>query len=271
MTFGPLVEAGWLREHVDDRDVRVVDFRWYLQDPARGRNEFLDGHVPHAVFLDLEDVTGTGAGRHPLPGADQFERAMRVCGVDDDTKVVVYDAAGGSVASRLWFLLGYFGHRGQAVLNGGIQGWQLALETEVEVVEPGNFEAKAPDASRVLDYEQVRSLRGVALIDARVGERYRGEKEPIDPKAGHIPGAISAPFTENLDAQRRFKSPDELRHRYEALGAKEGAVFYCGSGVNATHDILAVEIAGLPNARLYNGSWSDWSNRDAPVATGPEP
>ncbi|TME67808.1 MAG: hypothetical protein E6I50_08845, partial [Chloroflexi bacterium] len=112
---------------------------------------------------------------------------------------------------------------------------------------------------------------GVPLIDARLGERYRGEKEPIDPKAGHIPGALSAPFVENLDADRRFKSPDALRRRYEELGAAEGAVFYCGSGVNATHHILAMEIAGLPNALLYAGSWSDWSSRDAPVATGSEP
>jgi thiosulfate/3-mercaptopyruvate sulfurtransferase len=119
----------------------------------------------------------------------------------------------------------------------------------------------------VLDFEAVRSLQGMPLIDARAGERYRGESEPIDPKAGHIPGALSAPFAENLGPDRRFKSPAELRQRYEALGAEDGAVFYCGSGVNATHHILAMEIAGLPNARLYAGSWSDWSNREAPVAT----
>jgi thiosulfate/3-mercaptopyruvate sulfurtransferase len=271
VAFGPLVDPGWLRRHIDDRDVRVIDFRWYLQG-RNGRDEFRRGHIPRAVFLDLESVTGAeGGGRHPLPRADQFEREMQNCGVSTDTGVVVYDDTGGSTAARLWFLLGYFGHRAQAVLDGGLQAWGEPLETDVQVFLPGTFTAHAPDRSRVLDFEGVRALRGVPVMDARAGERYRGEVEPIDPKAGHIPGALSAPFSENLRPDRRFKSPDELRRRFEELGAAEGAVFYCGSGVNATHDILAMEIARLPNARLYAGSWSDWSNRDAPVATGAEP
>ena len=123
----------------------------------------------------------------------------------------------------------------------------------------------------MLDFDDVRLLSGVPLIDARAGERYRGETEPVDPKAGHIPGALSAPFTENLDANGHFKSPGELRARYKRLGASNGAVFYCGSGVNATHHLLAMEIAGIPNARIYAGSWSDWSRRDAPVTTGEQP
>lgn len=271
MSFGPLVDADWLRDHLDNRDVRVIDFRWYVQGRS-GFDEYTKGHIPGAVFLDLERVTGTeGGGRHPLPATAQFEQEMRRCGVNEDTGVVAYDDSGGATAARLWFLLGYFGHARQAVLDGGIQAWGEPLETLQAAVPSGNFTARAPDLSRILGFEAIRELDGVPLIDARVGERYRGEKEPIDPKAGHIPGALSAPFIENLDAKRRFKSPDELRRRYEALGAREGAVFYCGSGVNATHDILAMEIAGLPNARLYNGSWSDWSNRDAPIATGAEP
>ncbi|HEY0830905.1 MAG TPA: sulfurtransferase [Candidatus Dormibacteraeota bacterium] len=271
MNFGPLVEAGWLHDHIDDKDLRVIDFRWYLSGRS-GRDEFLGGHIPGAVFLDLDKVTGTeGGGRHPMPPAEQFQREMRLRGVDPDTKVVVYDDTGGSTAARLWFLLGYFGHRAQAVLDGGLQAWGVPLEDEVEVFAPGRFTAREADRSRVLDYDSVRNLRGVPLVDARAGERYRGEKEPIDPKAGHIPGALSAPFSGNLGPDGRFKSPDELRRRFEELGAQDGAVFYCGSGVNATHDMLAMEVAGLPNARLYAGSWSDWSNRDAPVATGSEP
>jgi thiosulfate/3-mercaptopyruvate sulfurtransferase len=271
MAFGPLVEAGWLRDHVNDADLRVIDFRWYLQR-RDGREEYLRGHIPGAVFVDLEAVTGrVGGGRHPLPPAAQFEGEMQKAGVNGDTRVVVYDDTGGSTAARLWFLLGYFGHRTQAVLDGGLQAWGEPLETDVPVVQPGDFKSSEPDRSRVLDFDAVRALRGVPLIDARAGERYRGETEPIDPKAGHIPGALSAPFTENLGPDRRFKSPPELRRRYEALGAANGAVFYCGSGVNATHHLLAMSIAGLPNARLYAGSWSDWSNRDAPVATGTEP
>lgn len=271
MAFGPLVDADWLHRHIDDRDVRVIDFRWYLQGRS-GRDEFLRGHIPHSVFLNLQRVTGAdGGGRHPLPTAAQFQREMRLRGIDDNTKVVVYDDAGGSVAARLWFLLGYFGHRAQAVLNGGLQAWGRPLQDEVKVFAPGNFTAREPDRSLALDFDAVRDLRGVPLIDARAGERYRGDKEPIDRKAGHIPGALSAPFTENLDPDGRFKSPEELRSRYERLGAAHGAVFYCGSGVNATHHILAMEIAGLPDARLYAGSWSDWSSRDAPVATGDKP
>lgn len=271
MKFGPLVDAAWLREHINDPDVRVIDFRWYLKGRL-GREEYSRGHVRGAVFVDLEDVTGrNGAGRHPLPSAEQFEHEMRKAGVNRITKVVAYDDAGGSVAARLWFLLGYFGHGAQAVLDGGLQAWGEPLQTEVPEVDAGDFAARPPDHSRVLAFEEVRDVRGVPVIDARAGERYRGETEPIDPRAGHIPGALSAPFTENLGPDGRFKSPAELRRRYAELGAESGAVFYCGSGVNATHHLLAMELAGLPNARLYAGAWSDWSRRDAPIATGSKP
>jgi len=269
--FGPLVDSGWLHEHLSDPDVRVIDFRWYLLG-RKGLDEYARGHIPGAVFVELDDVTGKGGGgRHPLPTAEQFQSEMRTAGVSDSTRVVVYDDAGASVAARLWFLLGYFGHRAQAVLDGGIGAWGGPLEMERASVAPGDFLAAKPGAGQVLHFEDVRSLRGVPLIDARAGERYRGEKEPIDPKAGHIPGALSAPFTDNVAADGRFKSAEELRSRYERLGAEEGAVFYCGSGVNASQHLLAMAVAGLPNARLYAGSWSDWSNRDLPVATGPEP
>ncbi len=270
MRFGPLVDADWLREHVRDRDVRVIDFRWYLLR-RNGRNEYERGHIPGAVFVDLEDVTGSGPGRHPLPSAQRFERAMRAAGVSSGTRVVVYDDTAGSTAARLWFLLRFFGHGAQAVLDGGLQAWAQPLETAIPVVGPGDFKAAEPDRSVILDFEAVQALRGVPLIDARVGERYRGETEPVDPKAGHIPGARSVPFSENLDPSGRFKAPAELRRQYEKAGAAEGAVFYCGSGVNATHHVLAMEVAGLPGARLYEGSWSDWSSRDLPVATGEQP
>ena len=269
--FGPLVDAGWLVAHIGDPDLRVIDFRWYLKG-RDGRDEYASGHLPGAVFVELEDVTGKeGGGRHPLPSADQFEREMRRAGVSASTSVVVYDDAGASVSARLWFLLGYFGHRSQAVLDGGIKAWGGPLEAAEGTVAAGDFTAGVPDVNRVLDCGGVRALRGVPLLDARLGERYRGEREPVDPKAGHIPGALSAPFMENLGPDGRFKSPAELRRQYERLGAREGAVFYCGSGVNASQHLLAMAVAGLPNARLYAGSWSDWSNRDLPVATGAQP
>jgi len=271
MSFGPLVDAGWLREHAGDPDVRVIDFRWYLVG-RNGRDEYSRGHIPGAVFVDLEDVTGKeGGGRHPLPSADQFEDAMRQAGVSGETKVVAYDDVGGAVAARLWFLLRYFGHRHQAVLDGGLQAWEGPISADAPGVERGSFRAAPPDRGRILDWEAVRNLRGMPLIDARAVERYRGETEPVDPKAGHIPGALSAPLAQNLDRDGRFKSARELRAQYERLGAANGAVFYCGSGVNATHHVLAMEVAGIPNARIYAGSWSDWSNRELPVATGSGP
>jgi thiosulfate/3-mercaptopyruvate sulfurtransferase len=269
--FGPLLEAGWLREHLHDETLRVIDFRWYLQG-RNGRHEYMRGHIPGAVFVDLESITGKeGAGRHPLPTTDQFEREMRRAGVGPATSVVVYDDTGGSVAARLWFLLGYFGHAAQAVLDGGLQAWGEPLETGVPTVELAEFVARGPDTRRVVDFETVRNLSGVPVLDARAGERYRGETEPIDPKAGHIPGALSAPYAGNLRSDGRFKSAQELRLRYEELGASDGAVVYCGSGVNACHHMLAMEVAGIAGGRLYAGAWSDWSRRDAPVAVGPEP
>jgi thiosulfate/3-mercaptopyruvate sulfurtransferase len=271
LSIGPLVSAEWVRKHVSDPDVRVIDFRWYLQG-RNGREEYKRGHIPGAVFIDLEAVTGLdGAGRHPLPPASQFEAEMQKAGVDAYTRVVAYDDVGGSVAARLWFLLGWFGHESQAVLDGGLQAWGQPLDDVTPSVVGGDFHAREPDRSRILDFEAVRNVRDVPILDARAGERYRGEKEPIDPKAGHIPGAVSAPWMENLGPDGRFKSPAELRERFAALGVEEGAVVYCGSGVNATHDLPAMEVAGLRNGRLYAGSWSDWSHRDAPVATGKDP
>jgi thiosulfate/3-mercaptopyruvate sulfurtransferase len=274
MSFGPLVNADWLREHLRDSDTRVIDFRWYLLD-RKGRDEYASGHIPGAVFVDLEAVTGkqdaNARGRHPLPSATQFESEMRKAGIDENTKVVVYDDAGGSIAARLWFLLGLFGHGAQAVVDGGIQAWGKPLETSITLPAAASFHAREPDRSRILDFDEVCRLEGVPVLDARAGERYRGEQEPVDPKAGHIPGAVSAPWMDNLGPDGRFKSPEELRERFAALGADDRTVVYCGSGVNATHHLLAMDVAGLGSGRLYAGSWSDWSNRDAPVATGKEP
>jgi thiosulfate/3-mercaptopyruvate sulfurtransferase len=262
-----------LHEHIDDaRDanrLRIIDFRWSLAGGS-GRQAYDRGHIPGAAFVDLDAVTGKGAGRHPLPTGAQFEVEMRKAGVATNAKVVVYDDAGGSIASRLWFLLRWFGHESQAVLDGGIGAWGEPLTTEPAVPWRVNFRSLEPDGSKILNFDDVRKLTGVPVLDARAGERYRGEKEPIDPKAGHIPGALSAPWTENLRPDGRFKSPEELRRRFADLGVDDerGAVAYCGSGVNATHDLLAMEVAGFTKTRLYAGSWSDWSSRDAPISTG---
>ena len=268
----PLVEAGWLTDHLDDPDLRVIDFRWYLTGP-RGRDEYLGGHIPGAVFVDLEEVTGSeGGGRHPLPSREQFQAAMRRAGVSRDSFVVAYDDAGGSVAARLWFLLRLFGHDRAAVLDGGLQAWTGDLPGGDVNAAPGDFEAAEPALEWVLDYDGTeRGRESHLLLDARAPERYRGEQEPVDPKAGHIPGARSAFFKGNLDESGRFLSPEQLRRRFRALGVDDASrvIAYCGSGVNACHNLLALERAGLRGARLYAGSWSDWSSHDgAPVATG---
>lgn len=271
--FGPIISPEWLHEHIDDKGLRVIDFRWSLKEGS-GREAYDRGHIPGAAFVELDAVTGEeGGGRHPLPTGEQFGREMREAGVMNRDKVVVYDDAGGSVASRLWFLLRWFGHESQAVLDGGIAAWGQPLSTDVPGARRADFQSREPDRSRILDFDDVRELTGAVLLDARLGERFRGEVEPIDPKAGHIPGALSAPWPENLRPDGRFKSPEELRRRFAALGVDDdtSAVAYCGSGVNATHDLLALEIAGLKKGRLYAGSWSDWSSRDAPIATGTDP
>jgi thiosulfate/3-mercaptopyruvate sulfurtransferase len=274
MSFGPLVGADWLRAHLSDPDMRVIDFRWYLGG-RNGRDEYSRGHIPGAVFVDLEAVTGeqdsNARGRHPLPSAAQFQSEMRKAGVSENTKVVVYDDVGGSVAARLWFLLGWFGHDARAVLDGGMQAWGGPLETSATSPSAGSFQSTEPDRALIVDFDDVCRLDGVPVLDARAGDRYRGEKEPVDPKAGHIPGALSAPWTDNLGPDGRFKSAAELRELFATLGADGGVVVYCGSGVNATHHLLAMEVAGLHNGRLYAGSWSDWSQRDSPVATGKDP
>lgn len=273
--FGPLVSADWLRRHVGDGDLRLIDFRWYL-DGRSGVDAYRSGHIPGAVFVDLDgEVTGhgpDGAGRHPLPSGPAFERAMRQAGVDRGSQVVVYDDQSGFVAARLWWLLRYFGHEDVAVLDGGLRAWDGLLEEHEVRPEAGDFVAAPPRLDMKMDFEAVRGLDGSrVLLDARAGERFRGEVEPIDPKPGHIPGARSAPWSGNLDPEGRFRAPEELRSRFADRGVASGddVVAYCGSGVSACHNLLALEIAGLPGATLYPGSWSDWSSRDAPTATGP--
>jgi thiosulfate/3-mercaptopyruvate sulfurtransferase len=268
---GPLVDAGWLAEHGSDPDLRVIDFRWYL-DGRRGRDAHAGGHLPGAVFVDLEDVTGdTGPGRHPLPSAEQFAAAMRAAGVSSRSEVVVYDDAGGSIAARLWWLLRHFGHAEAAVLDGGIQAWPRPLATDATQPAPGDFVAVAA-ADEVDDLAAVRDRDADAvLLDARVGERFRGETEPVDARAGHIPGARNAPWPGNLGTDGRLLAPARLRERFQKLGVGdvEKVISSCGSGVTACHNILAMEVAGLGRARLHEGSWSEWSRHpELPAATG---
>ncbi len=212
-SFGPLIDAAWLADHREEPDVRVIDFRWYL-DGRSGRAAYDAGHVPGAAFVDLEEVTGhaSGAGRHPLPDGPAFERAMRAAGVGRGSRVVAYDDQGGYTAARLWWLLRYFGHDAAAVLDGGIQGWRGPLTAGSEKPAAGDFLAGPPREQLKVDYEALRESRGdLVLLDARAPERYRGAVEPVDPRAGHIPGARSAHYRGNLDATLRLLPAEVLR------------------------------------------------------------
>jgi thiosulfate/3-mercaptopyruvate sulfurtransferase len=273
--FGPLVDAGWLARHLGERRLLVVDLRWYLGRPGEGHANYLAGHLPGAVHCDLDGpINGRGAGRHPLPDRGQFQEAMRDLGLNRGDRAVAYDDAGGSIAARLWFLLRYFGHPWVAVLDGGLQAWKGRLEAAEVTREPGDFVAAEPRRDWVLSYADVVGLAAdQVLLDARTHERYTGAVEPTGVRAGHIPGARSAPWSENLDPALRFRPAAELRRRFERLGVEGGkAVAYCGSGITACHDLLALELAGLPGGRLYEGSWSEWAVRpEADVRTGEEP
>ena len=273
-----LIDVQWLRANAADRAIRVIDLRWYLGGKS-GRDAYAEGHIEGAVFLDLDaDLSAAeGPGRHPIPSAEKFEEAMRKAGVSAETRVIAYDDAGGSIASRLWWLLQHFAHPHAAVLDGGLPAWLAAggtVTSVVPVVRPGDFRARPPWTDRAVDKTYVRNAiaRGALVLDARSAERYRGDSEPIDARAGHIPGARNAPWAGNLE-DGRFKSPDALRSRYAALGADSAAevIVYCGSGVTACHDLLALELGGVRGAKLYEGSWSDWAKDETlPAATGDE-
>lgn len=269
----PIVDADWLRTHLDD--VVVCDVRWYL-DGRSGRAAYETGHLPGARFLDLEDVlagpaSATG-GRHPLPSPEHFARGLGALGVGHDDVVIAYDDAGGMVAGRLVWMLRVLGEEA-AVLDGGLDAWPGTRSTDVPSPPPASRRPVPwPDDALATADDVARHLHsGGVVLDARAPERYRGDTEPIDPRAGHIPGARNAPFGENLVAGR-FASPDQLHERFASLGADGDAIVYCGSGVSACHDVLAMEQAGLGRPRLFVGSWSAWSaDPERPAATGPHP
>ena len=283
-----LIEVGSLASELAGRTPPVVlDVRWRLGGPP-GIDSYYEGHLPGAVFVDLDtDLSGPpgSGGRHPLPTAADFEAAMRRLGVRSEYPVVVYDDGDSTIAARAWWTLRYFGHDQVRVLDGGFRAWAAAgqpVTVDDPDVAPGDFTA-TPGQLPVLDAAGAAALaRSGVLLDARAGERYRGEVEPVDPAAGHIPGAVSAPTAANVGPDGRFLPPDQLRRRFEERGVSAGPSgrpgvlaldvgAYCGSGVTAAHEVLALDLAGVP-ASLYVGSWSGWTaDPSRPVATGAEP
>lgn len=278
-----LVDVDWVRAHGADADVRLIDVRWYLSPERRGRDAYLAGHLPGACFVDLDTALagpddGT-EGRHPLPSSAVFEQAMRDAGVSRITHVVAYDDAGGAVAARLWWLLRAYGHSQVSLLDGGLPAWVAAggeLETAEPAVVAGDFVATRTPLPTV-DIEALPRAQqaGALLVDVRAPERYRGDVEPIDPRPGHIPGAVNVPVA-SLLKDGRFRSKEALVELLAPLTQEARSIIAsCGSGVTACHLLFALDHSGVlpfPQAWLYAGSYSDWSRRQAlPVVVGHAP
>lgn len=284
MPLTTLVSTAELAAHLEDPTWIVVDCRFTLSDPALGRLRYLEAHIAGAVYADLNQdlsaaVVPGKTGRHPLPEPQTFAAAAGRLGIGPGMQVVAYDDAGGGMAARLWWMLRWLGHDAVAVLDGDWRAWQRegrATAQGEQTRMPQRFEPHLREGW-VVEAAEIAARLGDArlrLLDARGADRFRGENETIDPVAGHIPGARSAPYVDNLDANGYFLSPEALAARFEALAGDipaEEVVLYCGSGVTAAHNLLALAYAGLGNGRLYAGSWSDWiTDRQRPVATGDE-
>lgn len=281
MSWQTLIDATSLDAALSDPLVAVVDCRFDLADPAAGERGWFEGHIPGAHYAhldrDLSDLSRSGRGRHPLPDADAFCAALARWDITPEHQVVAYDTSGGMFAARLWWMLRLLGHRRVAVLDGGLAAWtERGGVLERGMRKPGNGRYAARFDSRAIVTTAVVAARlasgnGV-LLDARAPERFRGEVEPLDPRAGHIPGAVNSPFQSNLGPDGRFLPADQLAVRYRALlrgQASTDVVHMCGSGVTACHNLLAMEHAGLSGARIYAGSWSEWVSVPArPIAIG---
>jgi thiosulfate/3-mercaptopyruvate sulfurtransferase len=268
--YTTLVTAATLAANLQAPDWLVADCRFDLAQPAAGEAAYRAGHIPGAVYAHLDrdlssPITPT-TGRHPLPDPERFAATLRAWGVSSTTQVIAYDADNGMYAARLWWLLRWVGHRAVAVLDGGFKAWtaeRLPTGTEIPARSPGQFAAR-PNRELWLDAQQVQERLQQPdwrLLDARAPERFAGKVEPLDTRAGHVPGARNHPFATNLAADGRFGAPEELRRRYEQSQAgvsDDHTIVMCGSGVTACHLLLAMEYAGKPGARLYAGSWSEW-------------
>ena len=273
--YTSLIQAGELHAHINDPDWVVVDCRYDLGDVRAGYRSYQDAHIPNAVYADLHDDLSAagkvGRGRHPLPDDRALKRLFRKLGIHHDTQVVVYDAAYGSIAARLWWLLKYMQHGTVAVLDGGWQAWMAAgygAEQGTRKNRSGSFNG-VPRGDMFVTREQIDACP--LLVDSREPARYRGEFEPIDPVAGHIPGALNHYWKLNLDQNGSFLPAQQIRYDFTRLFngvMPEQVVFYCGSGVTACHNLVAAHYAGLPLPRLYAGSWSEWCTGEKPdIAT----
>jgi len=274
-----LVSTDELVDNLKNPHWLIVDCRFSLADASAGQKAYDEGHIPGAVYVNLDEqlsvphVAGK-TGRHPLPARSDWINTVRNLGISPDVQVVLYDDAGGAMAGRMWWMLRWIGHDSVALLNGGIKAWQAAGQ-EITTELPMARAASGADYDNLPSLVKIVEADGIdgntqLLLDARELPRFRGEVEPLDPVAGHIPGAQCSPFSGNLDAKGLFRSPEALREKFaNAAASTRPVVCYCGSGVTAAHNVLAMKIAGLEDPSLYPGSWSEWITDPArPVATG---
>jgi thiosulfate/3-mercaptopyruvate sulfurtransferase len=282
--YTTLITADDLAAHIEAPNWVIVDCRHDLVNLAFGREAYAAGHLPHAVFADMETElsgakrgeNGAFRGRHPLPEKEALAAVLRRWGVNHTTQVVAYDAHGGMYAARLWWLLRWIGHEAAAVLDGGLPAWQaLGQPLSSDPPDPrsaGTIDVRAPFVPTVTVAEVLENIDSEhrTVVDARAADRFRGENETIDPVGGHIPGAKNRFFKDNLHNDGRFKAPEQLREEFASvIDDPRKAIMQCGSGVTACHNLLALEVAGMPGAALYPGSWSEWSSDPArPVAKG---
>lgn len=276
--YSTIVPTTTLFEHLNNPNWVIFDCRFDVTQSQWGREVYQEAHIPGAHYCDLDQDLSSpiraDSGRHPLPDAQILGRKLAQWGVSSDTQVVVYDEAIGAVAARMWWTLGWLGHRAVALLDGGLEKWCQdghPLTNQIpQAVSPGNFQPHPNDNKWVstADIEHALNDQQTVLIDARSAARFSGSAETVDPVGGHIPGAVSQPLTDNIGDSGCFLSPEQLRQRYQSL-CRDNIVHYCGSGVTACHNLLAMEIAGLKDSRLYIGSWSEWiRSKDRPIATG---
>ncbi|GIO07153.1 thiosulfate sulfurtransferase [Brevibacillus reuszeri] len=273
----PLVTPQWLKDHLDDENVVIADCRFALSAAEAGAEDYRVDHIPGALYFDLNrDLSGPKSehgGRHPLPDPAKLASLFSKAGIDENVTVIAYDDQEMAMAGRLWWLLRYLGHDKVAVLNGGYAAWKQAgfeSTADVPTPKPRTFTPNVRQ-DMLVDIQGVRERSGqTVLLDSRAAERYRGEVEPLDPKAGHIPGALSFFYKENLAADMTMLPVEKLQERIADF-AKQDIIVYCGSGVTACTNLLAFHAAGRTDVKLYAGSWSDWSSYDLPVAKGPTP
>ncbi len=269
---------GWLAEHLNDSDLTVVDCRFIMGQPDAGRSAYEESHIPGAIYMDLEqDMSGEvreHGGRHPLPDLGVFALYIGQIGISNQTTVVAYDDQGGAMASRLWWMLSFIGHQRVYVLESGFSAWKAngyPVDAEAVVKEARHFSPRVNTARMISVHELQQRLgqEGLVLVDSREEARYLGEQEPIDRKAGHIPGAVNHFWKGSLDDSGAWKSAEQQTQRFSEIDRDAELVVYCGSGVTACPNVLALEEAGFEKVRLYLGSWSDWiSYEENPVATG---